>query len=162
MEASPPWSSLLPLEVTTKDLASLSLEGYHERFDEIEAHLATFPQQEMPVEHLFTPGLYCRQIFMPARTLLTSKIHRTEHPFVISKGVVSVWDKGRVEILRAPHHGVTYPGTRRILYIHEDTIWTTFHPTSETDPQKIEDVIIEKRDAHYRHLLVSHNEEQSP
>ena len=143
--------------ITTRQLAELSRsldnERYHERFDEIEAAMFDFPPIEMPVEHLFTPGIYARQIFMPAGTLLTSKIHKTEHPFVISKGVVSVWNNGKAELLRAPHHGVTYPGTRRILYIHEDCIWTTYHATTETDPAKIEEVIIEKRDAHYRHLI---------
>ena len=93
---------------------------------------------DLPLKHTFTPGLYIRQIFIPARTILTSRIHLTEHPYVISKGDISVWTKevGTVR-LRAPYSGVTRPGTRRLLFAHEDTIWTTYHPTMETDVDAI-------------------------
>jgi hypothetical protein len=105
----------------------------------------------MPLTHRFTPGLYCREIFMPKGTLLTSKIHKTEHQFIISKGSVSVWtEDGGVTRLTAPFHGITKPGTRRILYIHEDTIWTTFHPTTETNLEKLEAELIFP---HTEHLL---------
>ena len=36
----------------------------------------------------------------------------------------------KTELLTAWHHGITYPGTRRVLFIHEDCRWTTFHPTN--------------------------------
>jgi len=100
---------------------------------------------ELPVKHLFTPGLYVRQIFIPAGILLTSKIHRTTHPFEISQGAISVWSAETGTLFfRAPHLGVTTPGTRRILFAHEDTIWTTFHPTDRTTPEEVEEEIIEK------------------
>ena len=117
---------------------------------------------DCPLRHLFTPGLYSREIFIPKGTLLTSQIHKTCHPFTISKGKVSVWiDGGDEVILEAPHTGVTYPGTRRVLYTHEDVIWTTYHPTDivpegdtaedvERAVQKIGDLIIEE---HHNHLL---------
>lgn len=97
---------------------------------------------ELPVEHIFTPGMYCRQIFMPAGATVTSKIHKTEHVYIISKGrVIVATDEGSVE-LEAPHTGVTKPGTKRALYIVEDTIWTTMHPTELTDVDEIEKQII--------------------
>ncbi len=98
-----------------------------------------------PSTHRFTPGLYTREIFMPAGTIATTKIHKTEHPFVISQGEVSVYIEGsdKVERFTAPHTGITKPGTRRLLFVHKDTTWTTFHPTNETDLGVIEDQIIE-------------------
>ena len=106
--------------------------------------LLSLPQVGCPLVHRFTPGLYIREIFMPKGTLVVSKIHKTEHPFVVSKGRVSVWtaDAGVVH-LQAPHCGITKPGTRRLLYMHEDVVWTTFHPTQETDVEKIEAMIIQ-------------------
>lgn len=94
----------------------------------------------LPLTHRFTPGMYIREIFMPAGSVVVSKIHKTTHPFVISQGVVSVYDqsKGTSETLSAPHTGITGPGTQRLLYIHEDTIWTTFHVTDETNIEKLE------------------------
>jgi hypothetical protein len=95
---------------------------------------------EFPLIHRFTPGLYIREIFMPAGSVLTSRIHKFEHPFVISQGVISVWslNEGTVRY-KAPHTGITLPGTRRVLLAHEDTIWTTFHlnPDNLTDPDAL-------------------------
>lgn len=109
-----------------------------QEIDRAEEVMRKFPQQEMPLRHVFTPGLYTREITMPAGTLLTSRIHLFEHPFVISKGAVSVWsDEHGWERFQAPYLGITKPGTRRVLYIHEETVWTTFHVTNETDPDKI-------------------------
>ncbi len=65
---------------------------------------------------------------MPAGSLITSKIHKTEHPYIVSYGKVAVsidgddWNE-----ITAPYTGITIPGTRRVLYIIEDCIWTTFH-----------------------------------
>ena len=108
------------------------------RIEEIEAGLAKVPQVEMPLRHLFVPHMYCREIMMPKGTLLTSRIHLTEHFFVVSAGAVAVWDDdhGKV-ILSAPHTGITKPGTRRVLFAIEDTIWSTFHVTDKTDPDEI-------------------------
>lgn len=94
--------------------------------------------------HRFTPGLYVREIFMPKGVYVIGKQHKTEHPYVVSKGRAAVWteEQGVVEI-KAPFCGITKPGTRRILYILEDCVWTTFHPTTETDLEKIEAAIIE-------------------
>ena len=34
----------------------------------------------------------------------------------------------------------------RLLYIVEDCVWTTFHPTTETDPEKVvKEVTLERR-----------------
>lgn len=112
--------------------------------DYFEAHVERMPQVALPLTHRFTPGLYIREIFMPAGAFVASKIHRYEHPFVISQGVVSVYIPGEDAVmLRAPHTGITKPGTRRALYIHEDTVWITFHvnPDGLTDPDEIEERI---------------------
>lgn len=109
-----------------------------QRFDAIEAEIEAAPQVRLPLNHIFTPGLYCREILLPKGTILTSRIHLTEHPFVISAGVVSIWsDEDGAVTLQAPHTGVTKPGTRRILFAHTDVIFSTFHVTNETDPDVI-------------------------
>lgn len=111
--------------------------------DVLEARLRELPQAEMPVRHAFTPGFYVRQIFIPAGTLLTSKIHRTRHPFVITRGDISVWTKqAGVQRFSAPHTGITEPGTRRVLFAHAATVWTTFHATELTDLEAIEAELI--------------------
>ncbi len=91
---------------------------------------------EFPLIHRFTPGVYSREIFMPKDSLLTSKIHKTEHQFIILTGKVVVTMPGdETELFEAGHIGITKPGTRRALYIQEDCRWITFHPLSESEEE---------------------------
>ena len=117
----------------------------HTSLDELEASLvhSGLPKAECPVTHRFTPGMYIREIFIPAGTLLTSMEHRYEHPFVISQGRIRVTsEKEGCVTYQAPHTGITQPGTRRALYAETDVIWTTFHVTEETDVEKIGQAIL--------------------
>jgi quercetin dioxygenase-like cupin family protein len=95
-----------------------------------------------PLTHTFTDGIYVRQIFMPKGMLIVSKIHKYEHPYFVLSGRVSVLTEDGVQDIVAPYSGITKPGTKRLLYIHEDTVWTTIHPTKLKDLKKIEDKII--------------------
>jgi hypothetical protein len=123
------------------DLATTPL-SQKEKMDLFEAEIAKCPQAHLPLVHRFSDGMYIREIHMPAGTLVTSRTHKTQHPFVISKGVVEVIkEDGSREILQSPHTGITEAGTRRVLRIHADTVWSTFHITAKTDPVEIEDEI---------------------
>ena len=95
-----------------------------------------------PETHRFTPGLYIRELYMPAGSFLMSKTHTTTHPYVVSQGVASVYsEQDGPTLIIAPYTGITQAGTKRMLFIHEDTIWTTFHVTDLTDVAEIEKVI---------------------
>jgi hypothetical protein len=135
--------------------AAARSEGFAEglagvRVDALEKALGKLPQLEMPLTHRFTPGLYVRTIFMPKGALVISRIHKTTHPFVVTQGHCAVWDEANgVQHVRAGHIGITTPGTRRILFMFEDTVWTTFHPGGwgpETDPDKIVAEVTEAHD----------------
>jgi len=99
------------------------------RLDELEAAmLENCEPVHCLTTHRFTDGMYIREIFMPAESLITSKIHKTEHPYIVSYGKVAVSiDGDEWNEITAPYTGITIPGTRRVLYIIEDCIWTTFH-----------------------------------
>ncbi len=101
-----------------------------------------------PVTHRFTEGLYSREIFMPAGSLIVSKIHLTEHQYEIGWGKVSVWTEEDGEVIfEAPYHGITKPGTRRVLFCHTDVLWTTYHPNPDNETvEQIEERIIQKHD----------------
>lgn len=105
---------------------------------DLEAALAQLPPAEMPVTHRWTPGLYIREIHIPAGVIATTMEHRTEHPFVLSAGVVEVVDShGQAQLLQAPFTGITRPGTKRALRALTDVVWTTFHVTDKTDVEEI-------------------------
>ena len=97
-----------------------------------------------PVTHTFTDGMYIREIFMPKGTLLTSKIHKTKHPYFVMTGKAEVVTDEGVVVIEAPYHGITQPNTKRVLKIIEDMVWITCHATEETDLKKIEEQVIAK------------------
>lgn len=99
-----------------------------ERIDELEQEmLQSFQTIQCQTEDLFSEGLYTRTIYMPKGSFITSLIHKHEHPYIVSQGIASVWIEGKEVILEAPYRGITRAGTRRVLFIHEPTIWTTVH-----------------------------------
>lgn len=105
---------------------------------------AVFGDSGCPLRHSYADGCYIREIFMKKDMLLTSKIHKKQHPYFVLSGDVSVYtDKGVVRI-KAPYYGITEPGTKRVLYTHEDTVWVTVHVTDKKDLKDIEDEIIAK------------------
>jgi len=102
------------------------------------------PQVECPLKHYFLPGVYVREIFMPAGAVVIGKIHKTEHFNTIQKGVVSLFGAdGSREILHGPVTFVSKPGVQKVLYIHEDTVWSTIHLTQERELDKLEAELIE-------------------
>jgi len=104
-----------------------------------------------PLKHTFGTGLYIREITMPKGMLLISKLHKTTHPYFITKGDVSVLTEKGVVRIKAPYSGITHAGTKRVLYMHAETVWTTVHanPTNTQDLGMIESQVIAKN---YREL----------
>lgn len=109
----------------------------------LEAHMRELPQVEVETIHHFAPGLYCREIRIPAGTLLTGKIHRTEHLSMISKGRVTFISANADRLtVEAPYMLRSMPGAKRAIYAHTDAVWTCLHPTDETDLEKLEALLI--------------------
>jgi hypothetical protein len=99
-------------------------------------------RHELDVE--FTPGMMRRTCRMFAGSFIVSKIHNTCHQWVVTKGRARVWTptEGVIDVV-APAFGVTAAGTQRLLFILEDTEWTTFHPTDKTTIEEVEADIID-------------------
>jgi hypothetical protein len=116
-----------------------------EVIDVVESIIANQPQIECPVTHRFTPNMYIREVFVPAGTILTSEIHRHEHPHVLSMGKITMWDgEGGQIMVSAPYCGITKANARRVVYVHEDCIFTTFHVTDKTTVEEAEnDIFVE-------------------
>ena len=117
-----------------------------EVIDVVESMIASYPQVQCPLVHRFTNSMYIREIFVPAGTLLTTKVHKFEHPFVLSKGSITIWD-GEDEInISAPFCGITKENTRRIIFVLQDCVFTTFHVTDKKTIEEVEDEILIKHD----------------
>lgn len=118
-----------------------SLPEVRDKITALKEWMVALPDElKLPFDnrHDFCPGIYARTIFMKADTVVISKIHKTQHFFVVVQGSCTVIDShGTKQLIKAPYLGVTMPGTERALHIHEDCIWTCFHVTDLTDPEEI-------------------------
>ena len=103
----------------------------------------TTEQTELPLKHSFAPGVYAREMEIPAGTLLIGKIHKHRHHNFLMKGsIIVLTEANGVELLQAPLMIVSKEGTQRIGYAITDTVWTTIHENKDNS----EDLdVIEKR-----------------
>lgn len=116
--------------------------------------MADLPQTSCPLVHRFAPGVYLREIHMPADTVVIGKKHLTEHFNIIMKGrCLLVAPDGSREEIHAPHVFVSGVGVQKVLYILEDTVWLTVHPTTETSISRLENNLVEPLPAHIQEKL---------
>lgn len=109
-----------------------------------EQEIAALPHAvtELPTTHHFAPGLYAREVKIPAGFVLTGKTHRYAQLNVLAEGDITVWIDGGMKRIQAPHTFVSEAGTKRVGFAHTDVTWITFHATQETDLDKIEAEVI--------------------
>lgn len=113
-----------------------------EKIAEVESAMLTIPQVEVPIVNHFSKDVYAREMFVPRGTFLVGKIHKYQNLNIISKGEVSFISIDGAVRVKAPHTFVGSPGAKRVIYAHEDTVWTTIHGTDETNVSRIEDEFI--------------------
>ena len=105
-----------------------ALQGYEEGF----------------VKHDFADGQYIRTITMPKGLVVSPKIHNQNHPFFVMKGECSVYSETGMQKIRAPFHGITKAGTKRLLYVYEECVWITVHCTDKLTLEEVEEECIAK------------------
>jgi len=97
-----------------------------------------------PLKHTFADGLYIREIFMPKGQIISTGIHKKEHPYFVLKGDISVLTDEGIKRIKAPFNGITKPGTKRLIYMHEDSVWITVHATDKFTPEDVLDEVVAK------------------
>ena len=109
-----------------------------------EADMLKLPQAECSVSHMFGPGVYIRQVTLPADTYAIGHHQNFEHQNIVLSGrVTMVNSDGTTTEICAPAVFVGKPG-RKIGYVHEDTVWLNVYPTEEKDIETLESKYIKK------------------
>ena len=111
------------------------IEGFENQMREME-------QLDIPVKEHFSKGVYAREITIPKGAIVSGEIHKYANLNILSKGELSIATENGVIRVKAPFTVVSPPGTKRLAYAHEETVWTTIHGTDETDTKVIEDTFI--------------------
>lgn len=107
-----------------------------DRVERLEQEMRALPQVECPVRNLFAPGVYAREMTVPAGITATGAVHRTEHMTMIDGHCWLTTDDG-VKEFKGHCVIVSKPGTKRAIHAVTETIVTTIHPTDETDEEKL-------------------------
>jgi hypothetical protein len=109
----------------------------------LQVELSKLPQVELPTEHIFHGGMYCRQLFQPAGSLVVGKVHKKEHFFMVVQGTVAVTGDGETLLYTAPFMLTSKPGTKRALYAETDVVYMTIHRADSTTVEAVEDELVE-------------------
>ncbi len=126
--------------------ATMSKEELRQGIADIEALLKESTDQiEIPIKEYFSSGgsgVYAREMTVPSDALLVGKIHKFENMNILSKGEVSVLSIDGVMRVKAPFTFVSQPGAKRVIFAHEEAVWTTILGTNEKDTDIIEENFI--------------------
>lgn len=117
------------------------------RFDLAERATLLFDDQvSCSVLHHFAPGLYIRELRMPAGALSLGHKQRHEQWNVFLSGkMVAFRADGSTELLQAPMQFTGAAG-RKSGYIVEDIVWQNVFASEERDVRKLEEQFLEKSD----------------
>jgi hypothetical protein len=110
-----------------------------------------------PLTHRFSEGLYIREMIMPAGTVITGRIHKSDHPnFLISGTIDVVSEHGGLKSMTGPTLFLSPEGTKRAGFARTDVLWATIHanPDNITDIDELEKMIaVDTYDEYDAHLL---------
>lgn len=131
-----------------------------EAVDELEKLMLPLEQTECPVVHHFGPGIYVREVTLPAGSIAIGHAQKREHLNIFHKGKVAIVNDGNINVIEAPLIFTGKPG-RKVGYIIEDVVWWNIYsnPTNERDIDKLEEMFLDKSDSWKENNESSFNKE---
>ncbi|SHH46687.1 hypothetical protein [Bradyrhizobium erythrophlei] len=115
----------------------------------LEAELYKLPQLVIEPVHRFSPGVYSREITIPAGVTLTGEIHKYPQLNILSFGTMQVLTEDGIVEVSAPFSVVSPAGTKRVAHTLTECVWTTILATELTDVAQIENHFIAKSEVEY-------------
>jgi hypothetical protein len=99
---------------------------------------------EFPLKHTFADGIYVRQMDMKAGSAVVGAIHNHLHVWFLLTGHLAVATEDDVEEFISPCYVLAKPGSKRVIYAMEDSIFVNIHknPNNTKDIDKLEKEIV--------------------
>lgn len=110
-----------------------------------EVNIVTHQDSKLfPLKHTFADGIYVRQMSMGKDTLVIGAIHNHLHIWFLMSGHITVATEDTSEEYVAPCYVVSTPGTKRVIYANEDSMFVNVHknPTNCEDIETLEREIV--------------------
>jgi quercetin dioxygenase-like cupin family protein len=105
--------------------------------------LGTF-EIDLGIKHHFSSGVYAKEMHIPATYTVGSHAHEFDHMSMLAKGEVVVRTDNGEQHFTAPAVVTITKGINHEIYAVKDSIWFCIHATKETDPSKVDEVLIMK------------------
>ena len=101
---------------------------------------STVHSDNFPLKHMFADGIYVRQMDMKAGSMVVGAIHNHLHVWFLLTGHLAVATEDSVEEFLAPCYVLATPGSKRVIYAVEDSIFINIHknPSDTRDINQIE------------------------
>ncbi len=122
----------VPMKVTYGKLLAVKPQGTAvERATRLERSMVSLPQVDCPIRHHFAPGVYAREITIPAGTVVVGVVHKTDNLIIVSMGHLRiVTDDGTAEV-RAGDTITCKAGTKNAVWALENSRWTNLLPNPD-------------------------------
>lgn len=91
----------------------------------------TLPQADTPIKHIFEPGVYVREITIPAGVLFIGRPHRFGHHIRFLEGRFKMIANGEEQMIEAPYEIWTRPGFLMVLETYTFHRGRTYHPNPD-------------------------------
>lgn len=94
------------------------------------------------VTHNFSDKVYAKQMLVPKGYFVGKHTHSYSHLSILAKGKVKLFSNGNEQEYEAPTCINIAAGVEHTIEALEDSVWYCIHATEETDPAKIDQVLI--------------------
>jgi quercetin dioxygenase-like cupin family protein len=111
---------------------------------DLQARLVQGPQAEVPTDHYFSGGMYCRRMRVARGTVIVGQVHKADHFFLCAGGEFAVWDENGMRVLQPGDVICSKAGTKRVLLALVDAVGINLHKTDKTDLDELEDELVER------------------
>tara|TARA_R110000744_G_scaffold199960_1_gene319068 strand:- start:1170 stop:1634 length:465 start_codon:yes stop_codon:yes gene_type:complete len=100
--------------------------------------------KNFPLKHTFADGVYIRQMDMQADSMVVGAVHNHLHVWFLLTGHLMVITEDTTEEFIAPCYVLATPGSKRVIYAMEDSIFVNIHknPYNIKDIKKLEDDLV--------------------
>jgi quercetin dioxygenase-like cupin family protein len=92
--------------------------------------------------HHFSDGLYAKQMHIPAKHVARQHVHKYSHLSILAQGKVLVEVDGQQTEYTAPACIEIAAGKQHRVFAYTDAVWFCIHATSETDVDKVDQVLL--------------------
>tara|TARA_R100000995_G_C3474652_1_gene120230 strand:- start:132 stop:653 length:522 start_codon:yes stop_codon:yes gene_type:complete len=92
----------------------------------------------LPLKHSFSDGIYVREMFLPAGTMIIGKIHIQDHTFFVLSGKILIITEDKEVEYTAPCYVQAPAGAKRIGYALKDTRWVNIYKNPDNIGMNVE------------------------